>query len=142
VERPEALGASPHIKEPLLLTPLWGQHVGDNIDSVSAFHLAEFCVGHDLTFSLPPDYYPPNHAELPFDGSRPVRAYDTIKEAGCPLNLAVYLLDLPVTDSPDEHEFVTGTIPAMAPPHVPVSLNWSVMRALTFSRITTHMRRS
>jgi hypothetical protein len=107
--------------------------VGDNIDSISAFHLAEFCVGHDLTFHLPADYYPQDHAELPFNGPRAVRAYDTIEEAGCPLNLAVYLLDLPLADSPDKHEFVTGLIPVMAAPHAPDSLNWSVMRALRFS---------
>jgi len=70
VERPEVLGASTRIKEPLLLSPLWGRHVGDNIDSISAFHLAEFCVGHDLTFHLPADYYPPDHAEFPFNGPR------------------------------------------------------------------------
>ena len=48
MERPEALEASARINEPLLLTPLWGRHVGDNIDSITAFHLAEFRVGHDL----------------------------------------------------------------------------------------------
>ena len=133
VERPVALGASPPIKETLLLTPLWGQHVGDNIDSVSAFHLAEFCVGHDLTFRLPPDYYPPDHADYPFTGPRCVRAFDTIKDAGSPLYLAVYLLDLPIDDSPDGHEFVTGAIPIMTPSHVPASMNWSVLRALKFS---------
>ena len=135
VERQEALGASARIKEPLLLSPLWGRHVGDNIDSISAFHLAEFCVGHDLTFHLPADYYPPDHAEFPFNGPRAVRAYDTVKDAGCPLTLAVYLLDLPLADSPDKHEFVTGLIPVMAAPHTPDSLNWSVMGALRFSRV-------
>jgi hypothetical protein len=49
------------------------------------------------------------------------------------LTLAVNLLDLPLPDSPDGHEFVTRMIPVMAAPHTPDSLNWSAMRALKFS---------
>ena len=52
------------------------------MDRVSAVVLSEFCVGHELELTLPPDYFPANHYMHPFDGLRPVRVYDTWVDQG------------------------------------------------------------
>ena len=78
---------------------------------MSNHDLAEFCVGHELQSTLPADYYPPDHHTFPFHGLRPVRVYDTYT-SGKRLQIAVYLLDLPLPANADKHkhEFATGLI--------------------------------
>ena len=133
VQRPEYLGGLPPPETPLGLAPDWGRRVGQRLDNTSAKELAEFCIGHSLVFYLPKDYYPPHHADYPYTGPRRVRAYDSLKERGTPLQQAVYLLDQPIADNVDGHEFVTGLLPLLAPAHIPANMNWSVIRALKFT---------
>jgi hypothetical protein len=111
----------------------WGRHCGKHIDKIGLEDLAEFCVGHQLELELPADYFPPDHHTFPFDGPRKVRVYDTYVERGQPRQMAVYLLDLPLVDKPDDHEFATCTFPVKSPKHTAASKDWSFMRALKHS---------
>ena len=109
VERPDHLGHTDAIPTPLSIAAGWGRFCGWHIDKVSNHDLAEFCVGHKLQFTLPAEYYPPDHHMFLFNGPRPVRAYDTYT-TGNRLQVTVYLLDLPEPANADKHEYATGLI--------------------------------
>ena len=111
----------------------WGQKCGRHIDKVSARELAEFCIGHNLEFRLPPDYYKPDHHQSPFVGPRPVRAYDIFQEGTGPLQICVFLLDLPLPTNDEGHDFETCTLTILAPAHTPATKNFTFMRALKYS---------
>ena len=121
----------------------WRRHCGTRLDRVTAFDLAEFCVGHELQLTLPADYYTPDHPTHPFNGPRAVRVYDTFTDRTTPLQVAVYLLDLPLDNDPGRLEFETGMIvvstpvldvPAHGPGSATVNpLGWTLMRALQTS---------
>ena len=74
VERSPHLGGTGPPAPVLDIAAEWGRHCGRHIDRVAARDLAEFCIGHELEFSLPADYYPPDHKDFPFTGPRLVRA--------------------------------------------------------------------
>jgi len=114
------------------LSERWGHHCATRMDRVSALVLSEFCVGHELELTLPPDYFPANHSEHPFDGPRPVRVYDTWVERGR-MQVCVYLLDLPLAHNEAELLFETTWINVFSPAHTRASEDWSLKRALHFS---------
>ena len=72
--------------------------------------MAEFCVGHELELTVPADYYPSDHPAYPYKGPRRVRVYDSYTDRTTPLQVAVYLLDLPLQDNPDHLKFETSMI--------------------------------
>ena len=47
--------------------------------------------------------------------------------------MAVYLLDLALTDDPDHLEYETGIVPVFAPEHTSDIKNWTLLRALKTS---------
>ena len=120
-----------------MLDPLWGRHMGDQVDHVSAFHLADFGVCHELVFRLPPDYYPPDHADFLFDGPHPVwtprSGLRHHPRTRFPASFGSYLSDLFILNSPNGHEIVTGTIPMMAPSYIPATMIWNIMRVFKVS---------
>ena len=83
-----------------------------------------------MEFTLPADYFPPDHNDHPFDGPRKVRAYDTYEGGNQGLQLAVYLLDLPLKKNKDKLLFETTWIPMFASRRAAGSNNWTVLRAL------------
>ena len=111
------------------LSDKWGHYCGTRMDRVSAVTLGEFCVGRELQFTLPPDYFPPDHYMHPFNGPRPVRVYDTWVEKGRK-QVCIYLLDMPLPTNDAELEFETATLDVFAGR---AGHNWSLMRALHFS---------
>ena len=132
VERSEHLGPTEAIPQPLSIAAGWGQFCGRHIDKISDYNLAEFCVGHELQLTLPPDYYPPDHHTFPFTGPRPVRIYDTYV-SNIRLQVAVYLLDLPLSENADKHEYATGLIDVSAGGRIRGTQDWSLVRALKTS---------
>jgi hypothetical protein len=133
VERPGYLGGIPFQAPGLDLAADWAKHAGKHIDKVSPANLAEFCIGHSLDVQLPADYYPAGHA-FPFEGSRRVRIYDTHQDTPrAPLQVAVFLLDLPLVNDPKGMKFETSMINVRSPAHVPAAQDWSLIRALKFS---------
>ena len=130
VDRPARLGDTDVVPPSLALAAECGRHCGTHIDQVTAHHLAEVCVGHELEFTLPADYFPPNHNDHPFNGPRPVRAYDTYKGGNEGLQLAVYLLDLPLKKNKDKLKFETTWIPVFTSRRAAAGNNWTVLRAL------------
>ena len=138
MDRPARLGGTDVVPPSLALAAEWGRHCGTHIDQVTAPHLAEFCVGHELEFTLPAEYFPPNHNDHPFNGPRPVRAYDTYKVGNEGLQLAVYLLDLPLKKNKDKVTFGTTWIPVFTSRRAAAGNNWTVLRALksTFPNLT------
>jgi hypothetical protein len=112
----------------------WARHTGRHIDKVTADQLAEFCVGHSLELCLPEDYYPSAHKGFPFQGPRLVRVYDSCRASPrAPLQVAVFLLDCPLTDDPNNMPFETGMLDVRAAANLPLTVNWSLIRALKFS---------
>jgi len=95
--------------------------------------LAEFCVGHQLELKLPENYFPPDHHTFPFTGPRPVRVYATLKEGTTPLQIAVYLLDLPLPVPVDGHKFATAHFPIVPARRTLEHRNWTFLRALKYS---------
>ena len=116
VERPAHLGGG-ELPPVLFLAADWGRHCGKHIDKIRPEDQAEFFVGHQLELRLQADYFPPDHNTFPFTGPRPVRVYnDTLREGTSPLQLAVYLLDMPLAVKRDGHEFATCHLPMEAAP--------------------------
>jgi len=79
-----------------------------------------------LEFTIDEDDFPPTHPTHPFVGPRAVRVYDYIAPPTMPLQVAVYLLDLPLDDDPDGLEFGTGMVTVNNTTHGP----WTLLRAL------------
>ena len=129
VERPDHLGHTEAIPPPLSIPPGWGQLCGRHIEKVPNYDLAEFCVGHELQSTLPADYYPFDRHTFPFHGPRSVRVYDTYT-TNKRLQVAIYLLDLPLPAHADRHEFATGLIDGSTGTRTPSSQDWSLVRAL------------
>jgi hypothetical protein len=132
IERPSYLGPPPPTTPIPSIATDWAR-CGKHIDRVSARDLAEFCIGHELEFLLPADYYPEDHHIFPFKGPRKVRAYDTYSDSQTPLELSVYLLDKPLPNRPDNHDFETGMLPIVAPRHLRGGKNVTLIRALKFT---------
>jgi len=132
VERPAHLGTI-DLPPILSLAADWGRHCGKHIQKVRPADLAEFCVGHQLELTLPEDYFPPDHHTFPFRGPRAVRVYDTLQEGTAPLQIAVYLLDLPLPVTADGHQFATAHFPIVSPRRTPEARDWSFLRALKYS---------
>ena len=132
VERPSHLGAPPPTTPIPAIATNWAR-CGKHIDRVSARDLAEFCIGHELEFLLPADYYPEDHHIFPYKGARRVRAYDTYSDSQTPLELSVYLLDKPLPLKPDNHDFETGMLPVVKPRHLRAGKNVTLIRALKFT---------
>ena len=131
-ERPAYLGGSPTIGPNLALSDKWDQFCGTRMHRVSAVTLSEFCVGHELEFTLPPDYFRPDHYMYPFDGPRPVRVYDPWVEQGRK-QVCIYLLGTPLGPNDAELLFGTAFVDVFAPAHTRPGENWRLMRALHFS---------
>jgi len=141
VERPDNLGGKNVTPSSLALAAKWGRHCGTHIDKISAEDLAEFCVGHELEFILPEDYYPPDHNKHPFTGPRPVRAYDTYEDKKDGLQLAVYLLDVPLAPNAAELKYDTALLPIFATRRTASGAIWTLLRALKYSfPALTHLK--
>ena len=59
-----------------------------------------------------------------------MRVYDSYTDRTTPLQVAVYLLDLPLTDDPNHLEYETGMILVFAPRYTPAAKQWTLLRAL------------
>ena len=129
VERPPHLRGVPTVLPLLSFDADWGKHCGKHIDKVSARDLAEFCVDQELELTLPADYYPADHPVFLFDGPRRVRVYDTFYDRKTPLEVAVYLLDLPMATNKDNLDFET-CMPAIVSPKHSRAKDCSFIRAL------------
>jgi len=132
VERPAYLGGTPPKLPALGLSEKWGRHCGDSIEGVSASVLAEFCIGHDLSLTLPRYDFPSDHYMHPFKGPRPVRIYDTWTEQGR-LQACLYLLDMPLPVNDDGLEFETVAVDVFPAKRTRAGENWSLLRALHYS---------
>jgi len=67
---------------------------------------------------------------FPHTGPRRVRVYDTFSERRPPLQVAVYLLDLPLEANSDHWEYETGMLLVFAPDNLAASRNLTLMTAL------------
>jgi len=132
VERPDHLGTV-DLPPVLSLAADWGRHCGKHIEKIRPVDLAELCVGHQLELQIPEDYFPPDQHTFPFPGPRSVRVYDTLKEGTTPLQIAVYLLDLPLPVAVDGHKFATAHFPIVPARRTPAHQNWTFLRALKYS---------
>ena len=128
-DRPAHLEGHPFVPPNLERAADWGKHCGTLLDKVGASELAEFCVGHELQLTLPADYYPPNHHTHPFTGPMRVRVFDSFTDRTTTLQVAVYLLDLPLDDDPNHLEYETGMIPVFAPRYTSAAKQWTLLRA-------------
>ena len=100
------------------------------MDQVAARTLAEFCVGHQLALTLPPNYFPPDHYMHPFNSPRPVRVYNTGTAKGTK-QVCIYLLDMPLPPNAAELAFKTAALDVFAAAHTRVNQTWSLIRAFT-----------
>jgi len=129
-DRPSHPEGRPFVPPNLERAADWGKHCGTPLDKIGATALAEFCVGHEMQLTLPADYYPPDHHTHPYTGPRKVRVFDSFSDRSTPLQVAVYLLDLPLDDDPNRLEYETSMIPVFAPRYTPAARQWTLMPAL------------
>ena len=58
--------------------------------------------------------------------------YDTLQEGTSPLQIAVYLLDLPLPVTTDGHKFATAHFPIVPARRTPENQNWTFLRSLKY----------